>query len=223
MERINAIERAREILTALHGWELDADTLRAEADKDSFTRHWAGIRNAAYPGAEVSINTSHAGPDRLSITARYPRDWEPYIEGRGRTYSENVTVAATKTPQQIARDIQKRLFEATGYLGHVAESMRRKGESERLQNEAETIARELASSIGTTTEHDRHTDSDRERYSNLNKAEYRRAFCYRTENHNINIEGDVSQSSDHDVTLKFSDLTPEQARHLLNVWAQVAK
>jgi hypothetical protein len=132
-------------------------------------------------------------------------------------------VSASKTPQQIGRDIQKRLFEATGYLGHVAEAMRRKADSEQRENEAETIARELAAMIGTTTEHDRHSDASRERYSNLNKAEFRRAFSYHTENYTVRVEGDVSQSPDHAITLKFSDLSPEQARHVLTVWAQVAK
>lgn len=222
--RINAIDRAREILSALQGWELDAATLRAERETDSFVRHWAGICNPAYPGAEVSINTSHAGPDRLSITARYPKDWEPYIQDRGgRAYTENITVAASKTPQQIARDIQKRLFEATGYLGHVAASMKRKEDSERALHDAETIARGLAKVAGTVIEYDRHSNEDRERYQYANKSEYRHSFTYHDSNYHRQVEGEVDRTADHEVTLKFSHLSPSQAEHLLQVWAQVAK
>lgn len=221
-DRINAIEKAREILTALPGWELDTDTLRAICERDGFGRHWAGISNPNFPGAEVSINTSHAGPSRLSITARYPKDWEPYLEGRGHTYTENITVSADKTPQQIARDIQKRLFEATGYLSHVAECMGRKQASNDAMDEAERVARELASLIGTTTEYDRHSKEDRERYSHLGRGDGRRQFELREDppNYTRRVEGDVSQGG-REVELKFPGLTVDKARRLLMAWKGV--
>lgn len=222
-ERLNALAITRNLLTAMPGWKLDANTERAIREHDGDGRHWAGIENPAYPGADVSVNTSHhAG--RLHITARYPRDWEPYIEGgRGRTYTESITVSASKTPEQIARDIKRRLFEETGYLTHLAGCLARKAESEQGYDKAEVLARELAAMVDTTTTYDRMADWQRKNPDrgsvshNLTDDNRKKFEVHDSTSYQDRVSGEVSHGA-QSVSLTFSHLTPSQAIKLLTAW-----
>lgn len=209
---INALEATRALLPHLPGWELDANTLRAIRENDSATRHWVGLTNPAHPGADLSINSSQQ-EGRLIFRARYPKDWEPYIDGR--RYSESITVGATKTPEQIARDVQRRLFDATGYLARTAECMANKAISERAQDAAESLARELAALVGVKTVADRH--KGKPGCSHLDTEQNRRSFEVHTKDYANQIDCTVNRGG-NTVTLKLENLTPAEASDILTLW-----
>jgi hypothetical protein len=216
---INALEAVRALLPHLPGWELDANTLRAIRENDSSLRHWVGLVNPAHPGADLSVNTSQQ-EGRLIFRARYPRDWEPWIDGGpgtigGRRHSESITVSASKTPEQIARDVQRRLFDATGYLTRLADCMARKAESEKRQADGESLARELAALVGAQTTADKHKDT--RGCSHLQTDENRRSFEVHTTDYAKQIECKVARGGTS-VDLKLDNLTPAEAADILTMW-----
>ena len=208
-----ALDFAREILPQLgDGWRLDADTERAIAETDTFTRHWTGVDNPRYPGASLSINTSHRD-GRLVLTADYPRDWQPYILGRGRVYRESITAAMTKSAAHIAADIQRRLLTATDYLTRVAECQARKAASEVAQEAGEALALELASVVGAPIE--------ASRSAHLDNPDNRRKFTHwprAIEDYmGLRIEVTVAHGGER-VDIDLRGLSADDARALVQWW-----
>lgn len=209
------LDHAQRILKALPGWELSADTMRMIREHDSF--YWVGLSHPGYPGSEIGISQDRT-KDRLSLSVRYPKDWEPYIDGRGRVYSESITVSASKSAEQIAKDIKKRLIEDTGYLAQLADCLSRKHEREVGYDAGEVLARELAAIAGTSTARDKTEHYARQNGSNglnhLRTDENRLKFGdYDT------AQGTVSHGG-QSVSLEFPNLSPDLARELLTIWKE---
>ena len=147
-----AVDYARAIAAELpDDWRLDDNTLRAILEGDTCQRHWAGLVSSSHPGAEVSVNTSHH-EGMLTISASYPKNYEPYIEGRGRIYRESIKVGMGKSAGQMARDITRRLFDATGYLPRAAECIACRDAHDAGQAKARQVTERLAALMGERTQ-----------------------------------------------------------------------
>lgn len=230
-EQLNAIEVCRSLMPHLPGWVLDANTRRMIKENDGGGKYWAGLEHPDHPGADITVNTSQKD-NRLVISASYPRDWQPYIDGRGRVYRESITVAATKAPAQIVKDIQRRIFEATGYLAQVADCMKRKADSEAAQDRAVTIARDLAGFVGARTTADRGRDYNRAKTGKetaggcshlITETNDRKFDSHKSgaSGYSYRIEGEVSSGGS--VSLKIDGLNPDQARAILAIWKEHAR
>lgn len=214
---MTALDFTRALLPHMPGWQLDDDTRRMIAESDDRMRHWAGITTLGHPGSDVTVNTSHAGPERLRITARYPKDWEPWIDrapgqSGGRRYVESITVSAAKTPEQIAKDIERRLFIGTGYLARLAECQQRRAASERALDDGAALAENLAAVMGVQTQYERYKNV--RNCSHLTSDNNRLAFDYHDDTHELRIEGKAAHGG-KSVDLKLENLTPAQAGQLL--------
>lgn len=216
MSHKTAIAYAREIAAELgNGWTLDENTLRAEREGDSFARHWAGLVSEHYPGAELSINTSHQ-TGKLTISANYPKDWQPYIDGRGRVWREEISVSMNKTPTQIVKDITRRLFDATGYLARVAECVERKQASEADQQKAVELAERLAAITHSRTEAQRGVDYG-PGARHLVTDDNARKFTAWPNTSGSRATVNVSRGGTR-VDMELSDLSPDFAERVLRLW-----
>lgn len=207
---VTAAGWAHAIIAALHHdnhgiWTLDADTVRNLNEADAVVRHWAGIVEPA-TGAAVSIQLSHR-EHRVSLSASYPKGWEPWINGRGRVHAESITVSDSKTPAQVAKDLHARLLTKSGYYVNLATALATQVTADAAHAKAAAIAQDLRAVLGAEVPHGWKAEPTRENHLQI---EHTRGWS------RIHVEGRVS-SSDFEIDLTLSNLTADEARAILAI------
>jgi hypothetical protein len=205
----NALALARAILGHLAGWQLATNTVRAINEEDSATAYYVGIESPDHPGSDVSINTSRKAP-QIAVFARYPRGFEPYDHGT--TYSVSASMSASKTPAQLAREIERRVL--AEYLPKLAECMKRKTDTELRQHRAEQLASDLAVLVGARTDYDRAEKVPGAMHQLT--PENRLRFTHWPDTQGPRIE--VVVSTDYTVSIDLHGIASDEARELLQWW-----
>jgi hypothetical protein len=213
---LNTLTEVMASLNAIGGtWTLAGDTQRNAAENDNIVEHWVSMVNPAHPGAVVNFSRANE-PNRWSVSANYLEHYEPYIYARGgRVYRESITVSITKTPAQIARDIERRLFAATNYLDTVAASWAKKTESDNQLLAGARTADALASILGTHTEYEKYRE--RPGLSHLTTDENRLKFNYFRHDFSGRVEGRVDYGGKK-VALTLTDIDAGLAERILRMW-----
>lgn len=208
--KVSALEIAKTIVNlnmsvgGREGWKLPASMLtRITEGDDRMLAQWADIVHDC--GAEITFQTTHQ-PGRVVISADYPKDWNPYIEGRGRVYRESITVSAAKPVEQMVKEMNRRLFEATGYFTHLEKVMDAKRQSEAAQARAEALAGELRAMLGIP-------EWKPERWQSSQTDEQKRMLETPYNQGALRMELKVGYSG-NDVDVKLVNLSPEEAKQL---------
>ena len=221
MDYPNALDVAKSLLPYLEGWEISDTCRKRHYENDSIVHHhWAELTHPDHPGAEVTINTSHKSREKqLSITARYPEDWD--LQERGRVFTESIHVSVSKTPGHIARDIQRRIFNEIHYLERVADCMARKVASERGYDVAEDVAVSLARIVGVRTaeqiQRDYHRSSGRDYDYIPRSKDDRLTFTVWPNTSGSRVEVKVSHGG-KTVSVDLHNIPVDLARQILKLW-----
>lgn len=213
-DKPSALDCVNGLLALMPDWQLGETTQRMLRENDNWTAGWAEMTSTKHPGANVSISSSRER-GKWHISADYPKDFQPWVDGRGRVYSESINASKTKTAQQIAKDIQRRLFDDTGYLQRAAVCFGQMVESTKAQTAGEDLARDLALRCGAQTESDRAG-----KYNHLRTDENARKFTHwpGTSGPRINVK--VAHGGNR-VDFEVHDINPAEARELVGWFNRV--
>jgi hypothetical protein len=187
-------EMAPKIATALGiGWTVSPETNGDPTD-------WRAILNGP-DGQKLWLSTTWGSKGMLHIAGIFPngpggQSYKPYKSNEDR---EKYSIQANfnKTPEQIARDIQRRLLPT--YREALTEALNRKRSDEQAEIELEAFAAEIAALIGQPAP--------------------KKGDC----GYHLYFDGGPSFSIEHGPQVRFDHLylDPEMARRILPILAEV--